>query len=53
MKLNFWQTIGLIVIVIAAVLLIVEKMSGSKPQPQSTPTAPATGPTAPAVMPTR
>jgi hypothetical protein len=34
MKLNFWQTMGLIVIVIAAVLLIVEKMSGSKPQPR-------------------
>ena len=42
MKLNFWQTIGLIVIVIAGVLIVLEKMSGSKTTqtPPATQTAP-------------
>jgi len=47
MKLNFWQTIGLIVVGVAGVIIVIREMSGNKPAP--TPT----NPTPPSTMPTR
>ena len=44
MKLNFWQTIGLIVVVIAGVLIVIREMSESKPAPTPSTPPPATAP---------
>jgi hypothetical protein len=42
MKLNFWQKIGAVALVIALIVLVWRNSGGSKPAP--TPTAPAVPP---------